>query len=102
MFAGRVALALGPWPLPHLLGEPHLDQRLVRDVALVGSDLDVLQQADGKAQRNRRRARLKIGQADSLGSTPVEGRSRILALPISPLVRFASELRHRLTRFLHM
>ena len=31
--------------LTDLFGQPHLDQRLIRHVALVGGDLDLLQQA---------------------------------------------------------
>jgi hypothetical protein len=36
--------------LPRLFGEPHLDQRLVRHVALMGGDLDRLKQAHGQPQ----------------------------------------------------
>src|SRR5271165_475720 len=83
--------------LPHLLAEPYLDQRLIRHVALMRGDLDLLQQADRKAQRNRRRARLQIGQSHRLCAAPVEIRSRILALPIGAFVGFARKLPRRIT-----
>ena len=50
-----------PAALPHLLAEPHLDQRLVRNVALMGGDLDRLQKAYRKPERDRGRARLRLG-----------------------------------------
>jgi hypothetical protein len=53
-------------PLPYLLREPNLDQRRSRDVAFVGGDLHLLQQADGNAQRNRRRLGCKLGNRTRL------------------------------------
>ena len=56
---GPRAFIYGSRALPHLRSKPHLDQRLIGHVALVGGDLDRLQQADGKPDRNRGRARLQ-------------------------------------------
>ena len=71
--------------LPNLLAEPHLDQRLVRHVAFMGGDLDLLQKAHREPERDRGRARLKVGQPNALGLAPVEIGSRVLAFPIGSL-----------------
>jgi hypothetical protein len=77
--------------LPDLLCEPHLDQRLVRNVALMGGDLDLLQKADGEPDRNRGCARLKVGQPNALGLAPIEICGRVFAFPMGALFGFAVE-----------
>src|SRR5580704_3177399 len=98
---GRPACVYSLRALPHLLAEPHLDQRLIGHVAFVGGDFDLLQQADGKTQRNRGRARLQVWKAHSLGAAPVEVRRRILALPDGALTSLAPEPPRCFTRLRH-
>ena len=43
-----------------LFGQPHFDQRLVGDIALVGGDLDPFQQGHRQPQRDRRLGGLQI------------------------------------------
>lgn len=57
---GPIERSTGPFNLlrrpassPHLLRQPDLDQRLIRHIALVGLDLDPVEQADRQALRDR-------------------------------------------------
>jgi hypothetical protein len=54
-----------------LLGEPGLDQGLIRHVALVGGQLDPLEQAHGQSKRDRGRRGSEAGQPHALGPAPV-------------------------------
>ena len=55
----------------NLLGQPHLDQRLVRHVALVGCDFDAIQKALGQAKGNRSRRQFQIGKLHPLCFAPI-------------------------------
>ena len=51
----------------------------------MGGDLDLLQKTHRQPERDRGRARLKVGQPKPLGLAPVEIGSRVLAFPIGSL-----------------
>ena len=72
--------------------EPHLDQRLIGHVALVGGDLDLLEQARRQAQRNRGRARPAGSAAERARlCSNRDNRSNPVALPEGALFRFVGE-----------
>src|SRR5712692_3274842 len=76
----------------HLLGEPHLDQRLIGHVPLVGGDLDALEQILRQAQRDGRGRQLQIGETDAPRLAPVKVLRRIVTFPEFAFVRFAPKL----------
>src|ERR1700723_3595138 len=51
----------------------------------MGGDLDLLQKAYREPERDRGRARLKVGQPNALSPAPVEIARRVLAFPIGSL-----------------
>ena len=55
-----------------MIGEGHFDEGLIGHVALVGLDLDSLQQGGGHAQRNRFGGEFEVGHRDALGPSEVE------------------------------
>src|ERR1700722_15261673 len=67
----------------------------------MGRDLDRLQKAHRKPERDRGRARLKVGQPNALGPAPVEIGGRVLAFPIGLLFGPACEGDRGLTRLFH-
>ena len=70
-----------PSRLLHLLRQPRFDKRLIGHVALVGSDLDALEQTDRHAQRDRRRRRFQIGKARTLRLAPIDIVGAVMRFP---------------------
>jgi hypothetical protein len=86
--------------LAHLLRQPHLDERLIRHVALVGGDLDLVEQALRQPQRDRRRRQLQVGEADPPRLAQIEIVRGIVRLSELAFLGFALELRDRFKLFL--
>ena len=70
----------------HLLLEPDLDQRLIGHVALVGGDLDAIEQVLRQPQRDRRGRQLEIGKARALRLAPIDIVGGVVGLPKFPLL----------------
>src|SRR5437899_639738 len=85
----------------HFLGQPHLDQRLVGYVPLVGRNLDALEQVLQQTQRNGSGRQLQIGETDTLRLAPVKVLRRIVTFPKFAFVRFTPKLWDRLKLLLH-
>ena len=88
----QAASAAGSVGRVELLGEPGLDQRLIRNIALVRGDLDPLEQTQRQAQRDRRRRGSQVWQPYALGPAPVHPVSGVVVLPEAPLLRLALEV----------
>jgi len=90
------AIAPQPAAVLALLGveflrQPDLDQRLIRHVALVGGDLDAIEQALRQAQRNGGRGQLQVREPRPLRLAPIDVVGRIVGLPKLPFLRLATK-----------
>jgi hypothetical protein len=73
------------------LRQPDLDQRLIPHVALVGGDLDAIEQALRQAQRNGGGGQLQVAEPRPLRLAPIDLVGRIVGLPKLPFLRLATK-----------
>ena len=85
----------------HLLLQPDLDQRLIRNVSRIRGDLNRIQQMLRQSQRDRLRRRLQLGERCGSSLAPVEVFRGIVLFPERPFGCFAGEFRNGLSALAH-
>lgn len=74
------------------VGEKGLQERLIRDIALVGKPFQILQKRFREAEGNRLRRRFQLGKRGCFGIAPVHEVSRIMSLPETPFFSLILEI----------